>query len=99
MLLLLEDLAELPGSTWRVRRKEQRGGWHQSCPGRLSEDNWAFDTKQRAAGESTRVQSTEPKHLQASNSVESTDEREENAIREHKETRYLCKSAQISFAP
>lgn len=70
LLLLLEDLAERPGSTWRVRRKEQRGGWHQSCPGRLSEDNCAFDTEQRAAGESTRVQSTEPKHLHASNSVE-----------------------------
>lgn len=55
LLLLLEDLAELPGSTWRVRRKEQRGGWHQSCQGHLSEDNWAFDTEQRAAGESTRV--------------------------------------------
>lgn len=30
--LLVEDLAEFPASTWRVCRKEQRGGWHQGWP-------------------------------------------------------------------
>lgn len=32
LLLLVEDLADFPASTWRVCRKEQRGGWHQGWP-------------------------------------------------------------------
>lgn len=70
LLLLVEDLAEVPASAWRVCRKEQRGGWHQGCRPSFRRQLGLWHGVEAAAGESTPAESAEPKHLKPSQLLE-----------------------------